>query len=35
MILGLITLTEAKERVMGRVWETALVVGSATNKDTV
>jgi hypothetical protein len=35
MMLGLIALTEANDRVMVRVWETALVVGSVTNKDTV
>jgi hypothetical protein len=35
MIVGLIALTEANDRVMVRVWETAPVVGSATNKDTV
>jgi hypothetical protein len=35
MMLGLIALTEANNRVIVRVWETAPVVGSVTNKDTV
>ena len=34
MLFGKIALTEAKVRVMGRVCETAPVVGSVTNRDT-